>query len=199
MNHQLEDWLYEDGFDATASTYDEKISELLKVFGPISNRVEQHRERPNAIKARLKSAVKAAHGALTTAVVAVLTLLLAAGLAYWLASRAVGGNRVGSDSSAVSDGNDLNESRSHESEVAVGFLKMYKIKIDSILNYIASVPFFLFLCDFFGFILGAAYSVLKFPFGSVFRILNSILGRDRRAKWGARKGGRRLGGDVNGR
>lgn len=48
---EMEDWLYEDGFDAEATTYKDKIAALQKVFQPVANRVEQHRQRPQAIEA----------------------------------------------------------------------------------------------------------------------------------------------------
>ena len=50
---QLEDWLYDEGFDAAAPTYTEKVSALDKIFRPIETRVREHNMRPQAIQARL--------------------------------------------------------------------------------------------------------------------------------------------------
>ena len=49
----MEDWLYEDGFDAAATIYNEKIAALDKIFKPIESRVKEHHMRPHAIQASL--------------------------------------------------------------------------------------------------------------------------------------------------
>lgn len=46
----MENWLYEDGFDATKSVYAEKLSELKKFGGPIENRQVEAQARPNAVR-----------------------------------------------------------------------------------------------------------------------------------------------------
>ncbi|GLV37373.1 uncharacterized protein CBL_10660 [Carabus blaptoides fortunei] len=48
---QLSDWLYEDGFDADATTYEKKIGELKALTKDLYSRVFEHRERPEARKA----------------------------------------------------------------------------------------------------------------------------------------------------
>jgi len=45
----FENWLYEDGFDATKSVYIKKIEELKKHGTPIENRQYEARTRPNAM------------------------------------------------------------------------------------------------------------------------------------------------------
>jgi heat shock protein 4 len=45
----LENWLYEDGFDATKSVYIKKLAELKKHGNPIENRQYEARTRPNAM------------------------------------------------------------------------------------------------------------------------------------------------------
>lgn len=44
------DWLYEEGFDATADVYEEKLSELKKLTTDLYERVFEHRERPDVLK-----------------------------------------------------------------------------------------------------------------------------------------------------
>jgi heat shock protein 4 len=45
----IENWLYEDGFDATKSVYAEKLKELKKIGDPILFRQSEALNRPNAI------------------------------------------------------------------------------------------------------------------------------------------------------
>lgn len=47
----ITDWMYEDGADATAEVYEEKLAELQKLVNPIYSRHWEHRERPDAVKA----------------------------------------------------------------------------------------------------------------------------------------------------
>lgn len=49
---QLDEWIYDEGFDQPASVYKEKLAGLSKLFEPIKERVQQHRDRPEAIQAR---------------------------------------------------------------------------------------------------------------------------------------------------
>jgi heat shock protein 4 len=44
-----ENWLYEDGFDATKSVYAEKLGALKKVGGPIEQRQQETNARPGAV------------------------------------------------------------------------------------------------------------------------------------------------------
>merc|ERR1712176_253493 len=46
----MENWLYEDGFDATKSVYFEKLNELKKLGGPLQMRQIEAQGRPNAMK-----------------------------------------------------------------------------------------------------------------------------------------------------
>merc|ERR1712232_552724 len=46
----MENWLYEDGFDATKSVYAEKLAELKKFGGPIEYRQVETQNRPNAVR-----------------------------------------------------------------------------------------------------------------------------------------------------
>ncbi|KAK3884891.1 hypothetical protein Pcinc_010865 [Petrolisthes cinctipes] len=48
---QLGEWLYEEGFDQAASVYRVRLSELASLFEPVKNRVQQHRDRPEALQA----------------------------------------------------------------------------------------------------------------------------------------------------
>ncbi|KAK8719416.1 hypothetical protein OTU49_014050 [Cherax quadricarinatus] len=48
----LDEWIYDEGFDQDASVYKEKLGLLSKLFGPIKERVQEHRDRPEAIQAR---------------------------------------------------------------------------------------------------------------------------------------------------
>lgn len=47
----IENWLYEDGFDATKSVYSEKLAELKEIGGPIENRSIEAQGRPSALSA----------------------------------------------------------------------------------------------------------------------------------------------------
>jgi heat shock protein 4 len=53
-----ENWLYEDGFDATKSVYAGKLAELKKIGGPIEARAAQADKRPNAVAAIQKNVEK---------------------------------------------------------------------------------------------------------------------------------------------
>lgn len=46
----MENWLYEEGFDATKSVYFDKLSELKKLGGPLQMRQVESQGRPNAMK-----------------------------------------------------------------------------------------------------------------------------------------------------
>ncbi|KAK4297071.1 hypothetical protein Pmani_030475 [Petrolisthes manimaculis] len=48
---QLDEWLYEEGFEEATSVYRVKISELMSLFEPVKDRVQQHRDRPEALQA----------------------------------------------------------------------------------------------------------------------------------------------------
>lgn len=48
---QVSDWLYEEGFDADAETYEKKIAEVKSLTKELYSRVFEHRERPEARKA----------------------------------------------------------------------------------------------------------------------------------------------------
>ncbi|EFN75861.1 Hypoxia up-regulated protein 1 [Harpegnathos saltator] len=48
---EVSEWLYEDGFAATAEVYEEKLSELQKLTNDIYERVSEHRDRPEVLKA----------------------------------------------------------------------------------------------------------------------------------------------------
>jgi len=50
MCNEFEEWLYEDGFGASADDYDAKTAELKALFDPVAGRVTEHRERPAALK-----------------------------------------------------------------------------------------------------------------------------------------------------
>lgn len=50
---EISDWLYEDGFAATAEVYEEKLSELQKLTNDVYERVIEHRDRPEVLKAVL--------------------------------------------------------------------------------------------------------------------------------------------------
>nr|XP_003699181.1 PREDICTED: hypoxia up-regulated protein 1 isoform X1 [Megachile rotundata] len=47
---EISEWLYEDGFTATAEVYEEKLSELQKLTNDVYERVYEHRERPEVLK-----------------------------------------------------------------------------------------------------------------------------------------------------
>ncbi|KAK3850211.1 hypothetical protein Pcinc_043076 [Petrolisthes cinctipes] len=48
---QLDEWLYEEGFEEATSVYRVKLSELMSLFEPVKDRVQQHRDRPEALQA----------------------------------------------------------------------------------------------------------------------------------------------------
>lgn len=51
----------EDGFNADAATYEDKLAQLKSLTGPLIRRVREHEERPEAVKAltvKLDAAVK---------------------------------------------------------------------------------------------------------------------------------------------
>merc|ERR1712137_24201 len=48
-NEDTENWLYEDGFDATKSVYAGKLADLKKLGGPIEARASEAQARPNAV------------------------------------------------------------------------------------------------------------------------------------------------------
>lgn len=50
---EISEWLYEDGFHASAETYEEKLKELNKLTNGLYERVFEHRERPDALKGML--------------------------------------------------------------------------------------------------------------------------------------------------
>ncbi|KAG7176659.1 Hypoxia up-regulated protein 1-like [Homarus americanus] len=52
MCSTLDEWIYDEGFDQAATVYKEKLGELSKLFEPIKERVQEHRDRPEAIQAR---------------------------------------------------------------------------------------------------------------------------------------------------
>lgn len=43
------EWLYEEGFDATAEVYEDKLAELKKLTNDLYERVFEHKERPEAL------------------------------------------------------------------------------------------------------------------------------------------------------
>lgn len=48
---EISDWLYEDGSDADANTYEKKLDELHTLSRELFSRVWEHKERPEALKA----------------------------------------------------------------------------------------------------------------------------------------------------
>lgn len=48
---EVSEWLYEDGFTATAEVYEEKLLELQKLTDDVYERVSEHRDRPEVLKA----------------------------------------------------------------------------------------------------------------------------------------------------
>lgn len=54
----MENWLYEDGFDATKSVYTKKLAELKQHGNPIENRQYEARTRPNALSMLQKTIEK---------------------------------------------------------------------------------------------------------------------------------------------
>lgn len=57
-NEEIENWLYEDGFDATKSVYAQKLEELKKLGGPIEARAVESNQRPIAVAALQKNVEK---------------------------------------------------------------------------------------------------------------------------------------------
>merc|ERR1711862_382270 len=51
LNEDIENWLYEDGFDATKSVYAAKLDDLKKLGSPVENRAAEAAARPNAVAA----------------------------------------------------------------------------------------------------------------------------------------------------
>ncbi|KAL2739178.1 hypoxia up-regulated protein 1 [Vespula maculifrons] len=47
---EISEWLYEDGFDATAEIYEEKLMTLQKLTNDVYERVYEHKERPEVLK-----------------------------------------------------------------------------------------------------------------------------------------------------
>lgn len=47
---EISEWLYEDGFDATAEIYEEKLMSLQKLTNDVYERVYEHKERPEVLK-----------------------------------------------------------------------------------------------------------------------------------------------------
>lgn len=47
---EVSDWLYEDGSEADAQAYEDKLSELKQLTRPLFRRVWEHQERPTALK-----------------------------------------------------------------------------------------------------------------------------------------------------
>ncbi|PSN31698.1 Hypoxia up-regulated protein 1 [Blattella germanica] len=62
----VSDWLYEEGADADAATYESKLSELKTLTGPLYRRVKEHMERPEALAA-LHSLINGSSNFLATA------------------------------------------------------------------------------------------------------------------------------------
>lgn len=47
---EISEWLYEDGFTASAEVYEEKLAELQKLTNDVYERVYEHRERVEVMK-----------------------------------------------------------------------------------------------------------------------------------------------------
>lgn len=47
---EISEWLYEDGFDATAEIYEEKLMTLQKLTNDVYERVYEYKERPEVLK-----------------------------------------------------------------------------------------------------------------------------------------------------
>ncbi|XP_015428864.1 PREDICTED: hypoxia up-regulated protein 1 [Dufourea novaeangliae] len=47
---EISDWLYEDGFTASAEVFEEKLTELQKLTKDVYERVYEHKERPEVLK-----------------------------------------------------------------------------------------------------------------------------------------------------
>lgn len=63
---EISDWLYEDGADADAETYEKKLEEVRSVANQVYARHWEHKERPEALKA-LKQMISGAEGFLDKA------------------------------------------------------------------------------------------------------------------------------------
>ncbi|XP_058449575.1 hypoxia up-regulated protein 1 [Malaya genurostris] len=63
---EISDWLYEDGADADADTYEQKLNELRTVANQVYARHWEHKERPEALSA-LKQMIKGAEDFLNKA------------------------------------------------------------------------------------------------------------------------------------
>lgn len=63
---EISDWLYEDGSDADAETYEKKLEEIRSVANQVYARHWEHKERPEALKA-LKEMISGAEGFLDKA------------------------------------------------------------------------------------------------------------------------------------
>ncbi|XP_053697682.1 hypoxia up-regulated protein 1 [Sabethes cyaneus] len=63
---EISDWLYEDGSDADAETYEKKLDEVRSVANQVYARHWEHKERPEALKA-LKQMITGAEGFLDKA------------------------------------------------------------------------------------------------------------------------------------
>lgn len=48
---QLDEWIYDEGFDQEASIYKAKLDQLSALFEPVRRRVQEHQDRPEAIQA----------------------------------------------------------------------------------------------------------------------------------------------------
>jgi hypoxia up-regulated 1 len=48
--NDVSEWLYEEGFEATAEIYEEKLNDLQKLTHDLYERVFEHIERPEALK-----------------------------------------------------------------------------------------------------------------------------------------------------
>jgi heat shock protein 4 len=57
-NEEMENWLYEDGFDATKSVYAAKLEELKKLGGPVEARAAEAFTRPEAVSSLQKNVEK---------------------------------------------------------------------------------------------------------------------------------------------
>merc|ERR1712194_371838 len=58
LNEDTENWLYEDGFDATKSVYAGKLDDLKKLGSPVEKRAAEAAARPIAVAALQKSTEK---------------------------------------------------------------------------------------------------------------------------------------------
>ena len=57
----VSEWLYEDGFDAHADVFEEKLASLKGLMNDIQERVFEHKERPEVLK-EMKSMINASRG-----------------------------------------------------------------------------------------------------------------------------------------